>query len=150
MEKGEPWSSSRNLGILLLLSMSLTNIAWRTLAQHRGIIPCSLRALCTEQPCAKGWHGPCSPQLKEKQRTSWPYPPCCQLSSGAQHRLTLPIAPTDAVSTSTHDENTWNSMTSVFCWGTPCLMKLMAILAGGAMFLMMCSAGIWYCWKRKQ
>ncbi|XP_064289348.1 uncharacterized protein LOC135308338 [Passer domesticus] len=55
----------------------------------------------------------------------------------------------DAASTSTHSDIIWKSMRRVFCWGTPCLIKLMAIVAGVALCLMMCCAGIWYCWKRK-
>ncbi|XP_053809344.1 uncharacterized protein LOC128793907 isoform X3 [Vidua chalybeata] len=55
----------------------------------------------------------------------------------------------DAASTSTHANRTWKNMRRVFCWGTPCLVKLMAIVAGAAVCLMICSAGIWYSWKRK-
>ncbi|XP_053789460.1 uncharacterized protein LOC128782932 isoform X1 [Vidua chalybeata] len=55
----------------------------------------------------------------------------------------------DAAGTSTHADKTWKSMRRVFCWGTPCLVKLMAIVLGAALCLMICSAGIWYCWKRK-
>ncbi|XP_053857478.1 uncharacterized protein LOC128820689 [Vidua macroura] len=55
----------------------------------------------------------------------------------------------DAAGTSTHADKTRKSMRRVFCWGTPCLVKLMAIVAGAALCLMICSAGIWYCWKRK-
>ncbi|XP_053824601.1 uncharacterized protein LOC128802320 isoform X2 [Vidua chalybeata] len=55
----------------------------------------------------------------------------------------------DAASTSTRADKIWKSMRRVFCWGTPCLIKLMAIVGGAAPCLMMCSAGIWYCWKRK-
>ncbi|XP_053789443.1 uncharacterized protein LOC128782924 isoform X6 [Vidua chalybeata] len=55
----------------------------------------------------------------------------------------------DAAGTSTHADKTWKSMRRIFCWGTPCLVKLMAIVLGAALCLMICSAGIWYCWKRK-
>ncbi|XP_053818173.1 uncharacterized protein LOC128798545 isoform X2 [Vidua chalybeata] len=55
----------------------------------------------------------------------------------------------DAAGTSTHADKTWKSMRRVFCWGTSCLVKLMAIVLGAALCLMICSAGIWYCWKRK-
>ncbi|XP_056339357.1 uncharacterized protein LOC130249053 [Oenanthe melanoleuca] len=56
----------------------------------------------------------------------------------------------DAVGVSRHDKTMWKRMRSVFCWETHCLLKLMAIVAGGALLLMMCFAGIWYCYKRKQ
>ncbi|XP_056339355.1 uncharacterized protein LOC130249052 [Oenanthe melanoleuca] len=56
----------------------------------------------------------------------------------------------DAVGVSRHDKIMWKRMRSVFCWGRHCLLKLMAIVAGGALLLMMCFAGIWYCYKRKQ
>ncbi|XP_064288255.1 uncharacterized protein LOC135307749 isoform X2 [Passer domesticus] len=52
----------------------------------------------------------------------------------------------DAAKTSTD----WKSMRRAFCWGTPCLIKLMAIVAGAALCLLLCSARIWYCWKRKR
>ncbi|XP_064287906.1 uncharacterized protein LOC135307259 [Passer domesticus] len=55
----------------------------------------------------------------------------------------------DAASTSTHSDIIWKSMRRVFCCGTPCLIKLMAIVAGAALCLMMCCAAIWYCWTRK-
>ncbi|XP_053789436.1 uncharacterized protein LOC128782923 isoform X5 [Vidua chalybeata] len=55
----------------------------------------------------------------------------------------------NAAGTSTHADKTWKSMRRIFCWGTPCLVKLMAIVLGAALCLMICSAGIWYCWKRK-
>ncbi|XP_053824598.1 uncharacterized protein LOC128802317 isoform X4 [Vidua chalybeata] len=55
----------------------------------------------------------------------------------------------DAAGTSTHADKTRKSMRRVFCWGTPCLVKLMAIVLGAALCLMICSAGIWHCWKRK-
>ncbi|XP_053845670.1 uncharacterized protein LOC128814116 [Vidua macroura] len=55
----------------------------------------------------------------------------------------------DAASTSTHADKTWKSMRRVFCWGTPCLVKLMATVLGAALCLIICSVGIWYCWKRK-
>ncbi|XP_064288130.1 uncharacterized protein LOC135307656 isoform X3 [Passer domesticus] len=53
----------------------------------------------------------------------------------------------DAASTTKHADNIGKS-TRVFCWVTPCLKKLMAIVAGAALCLMMCYAAIWYCWKR--
>ncbi|XP_064288057.1 uncharacterized protein LOC135307578 isoform X2 [Passer domesticus] len=53
----------------------------------------------------------------------------------------------DAASTRKHADNIGKS-TRVFCWVTPCLKKLMAIVAGAALCLMMCYAAIWYCWKR--
>ncbi|XP_064287926.1 uncharacterized protein LOC135307302 isoform X1 [Passer domesticus] len=55
----------------------------------------------------------------------------------------------DAAGPTTHADNIWESTRRVFCWGTPCLKKLMAIVAGAALCLMMCYAAIWYCWKRK-
>ncbi|XP_064287878.1 uncharacterized protein LOC135307194 [Passer domesticus] len=55
----------------------------------------------------------------------------------------------DAAETSRDSDYTWKSMRRVFCWGTPCLIKLMAIVAGAALCLLLCSAGIWYCWTRK-
>ncbi|XP_053814601.1 uncharacterized protein LOC128796717 isoform X2 [Vidua chalybeata] len=55
----------------------------------------------------------------------------------------------DAAGTSTHAGKTWKSMRRVFCWGTPFLVKLMAIVVGAALCLMICSAGVWYSWKRK-
>ncbi|XP_064278729.1 uncharacterized protein LOC135302231 isoform X3 [Passer domesticus] len=54
----------------------------------------------------------------------------------------------DAAGITTHADNIWESTRRVFCWGTPCLKKLMAIVAGAALCLMMCCAAIWYCWKR--
>nr|XP_030146960.3 uncharacterized protein LOC115498360 [Taeniopygia guttata] len=55
----------------------------------------------------------------------------------------------DVAGTSTHADKIRKSMRRDFCWGTSCLMKMMAIVAGAALGLMMCSVGIWYCWKRK-
>nr|XP_041568256.1 uncharacterized protein LOC115492347 isoform X2 [Taeniopygia guttata] len=55
----------------------------------------------------------------------------------------------DAAGTSTRADKIWKSMRRDFCRGTSCLMKLMVIVAGAALGLMMCSVGIWYCWKRK-
>ncbi|XP_053809764.1 uncharacterized protein LOC128794129 isoform X3 [Vidua chalybeata] len=55
----------------------------------------------------------------------------------------------DAAGTSAHADKTWKSMRRVFCWGTPCLVKLMATVLGAALCLIICSVGIWYCWKRK-
>nr|XP_041569058.1 uncharacterized protein LOC115492417 [Taeniopygia guttata] len=55
----------------------------------------------------------------------------------------------DAAGTSARGDKIWKSMRRDFCWGTSCLMKMMAIVAGAAFGLMMCSAGIWYCWKTK-
>ncbi|XP_038005365.1 uncharacterized protein LOC119706174 [Motacilla alba alba] len=54
-----------------------------------------------------------------------------------------------AAATSTGADNIGESRRRVFCWGTPCLIKLMALVAGAALCLMICYAGIWYCWKRK-
>ncbi|XP_023801171.1 uncharacterized protein LOC111942221 isoform X2 [Cyanistes caeruleus] len=51
--------------------------------------------------------------------------------------------------TTTHAQNIWESMRRIFSLGTHGLIKLMAILVAGALFLMMCCAGIWYCWNRK-
>ena len=62
------------------LSMSLTNNAWRTLAQHRGIIPCSLRRLCTEQPCAMVPAAPSSRRNREH-----PGHIHCAASSAVEH-----------------------------------------------------------------
>ncbi|XP_064250124.1 uncharacterized protein LOC135283343 [Passer domesticus] len=56
----------------------------------------------------------------------------------------------DAADPTAHNDNIWESMRRVFCWGTASLMKLMAIVAGVALCLMMCCAGIWYCWKTKR
>ncbi|XP_064244301.1 uncharacterized protein LOC135280390 [Passer domesticus] len=56
----------------------------------------------------------------------------------------------DAADPTAHNDNIWESMRRVFCWGTACLIKLMAIVAGVALCLMMCCAGIWYCWKTKR
>ncbi|XP_023804039.1 uncharacterized protein LOC111945602 isoform X4 [Cyanistes caeruleus] len=56
----------------------------------------------------------------------------------------------DAAGTTAHAQKIWESMRRVFYQGTDGLIKLMAIVAGGAVFLMMCCAGIWYCWKGKR
>ncbi|XP_036260597.1 uncharacterized protein LOC118700308 [Molothrus ater] len=52
----------------------------------------------------------------------------------------------DAAGTSTRTDNIWRR---VFCWERACLIKLTAIVAGAALCLVICCAGIWYCWKRK-
>ncbi|XP_023802764.1 uncharacterized protein LOC111944229 isoform X1 [Cyanistes caeruleus] len=56
----------------------------------------------------------------------------------------------DAAGTTAHAQKIWESMRRVFYQGTDGLIKLMAIVAGGAVFLMMCCAGIWYCQKGKR
>ncbi|XP_023803038.1 uncharacterized protein LOC111944540 isoform X1 [Cyanistes caeruleus] len=55
----------------------------------------------------------------------------------------------DSAGTTTHAQTIWESMRRIFSPGTHGLIKLMAILVAGALFLMMCCAGIWYCWNRK-
>ncbi|XP_031989342.1 uncharacterized protein LOC116455505 isoform X1 [Corvus moneduloides] len=56
----------------------------------------------------------------------------------------------DAAGTTTRAGHIRKRIRRVFCWGTNCLIKIMAMVAGGALFLVMCCAGIWYCWKRKR
>ncbi|CAN8174258.1 unnamed protein product [Coccothraustes coccothraustes] len=51
----------------------------------------------------------------------------------------------DAAGTSTGGDNIWKM---VFCWGTACLIKMVAIVAGAALGLLICCAAIWYCCKR--
>lgn len=84
-------------------------------------------ALLGGTACAQGQQGACRDQLWGKLRTSWPCPPCCQLSSGAQPGLTLPIAPTDAASTTARVPHSQKSTGSGLCQGTLCLLELMAL-----------------------
>ncbi|CAN8175302.1 unnamed protein product [Coccothraustes coccothraustes] len=51
----------------------------------------------------------------------------------------------DAAGTSTGGDNIRKM---VFCWGTACLIKMVAIVAGAALGLLICCAAIWYCCKR--
>ncbi|XP_058278271.1 uncharacterized protein LOC131378634 [Hirundo rustica] len=63
--------------------------------------------------------------------------------------LSEPETQHDAAGTTAHADNTWNNMRRAFCWGPQCLIKIMAIVAAGSLFLITGCAGIWYCWKRK-
>ncbi|XP_033373397.1 uncharacterized protein LOC107210104 isoform X1 [Parus major] len=107
-------------------------------------------ALLGGTACAKGQQGACRPQLWGKQRTSRPYPACCQLSSGAQHGLTLHIASVDGAGTTSHVPDSRKGTETGFCQGTLCWLEITAMVAGGELVIMLCCFGICYACKRKR
>ncbi|XP_039415080.1 uncharacterized protein LOC109145988 [Corvus cornix cornix] len=69
-------------------------------------------------------------------------------AAGKEELPATGTGPADSAGTTTRVPSDQKGTGGGCYWETRCLLELMAIVGGAALVLMLCCAGVWYCWKR--